>query len=250
MRYLGLFIVAILVASCGGGQAKLSPKPPDHDLWEVLVSRHVSKDGVVDYQGFQADSELLYQYLDTLSAHHPDPAKWTKEEQLAYWINAYNAFTIRLILEHYPLKSIRDITLIDIPHVSSPWDIKFFKIGGKEYDLNMIEHDILRKQFNEPRIHFAIVCASKSCPALRNQAYHPLLLEDQLSDQASRFINNPAKNIIEPHKLQLSQIFNWFQDDFTKQTTLIQFLNRYSTEHINADAKIEYLPYDWSLNGK
>jgi len=171
---------------------------------------------------------------------------WTEEEQLAYWINVYNAFTVKLILNHYPLNSIKDIS-DGLPMINSPWDIKFFKIGTLPMDLNTVEHQILRKQFEEPRIHFAINCASISCPRLREEAFVAEQLELQLEDQTQDFIHDISKNIINESTTELSSIFNWFQGDFTKEGTLLEFIGRYNPE-LKQTNDIQYLEYDWGLN--
>ncbi len=215
-----------------------------HEKFDKLLKKYVSETGFVDYKGFKNDP-LFKEYLNELSNHPPQP-NWTKNEKLAYWINAYNAFTIQLIIDNYPVKSIKEIG----GTFGSPWDIEFIQIGGRTYNLNQIEHEILRKQFNEPRIHFAIVCASVSCPKLRNEAYVPEKLNDQLNDQVKEFINDSSKNIISENSVKLSQIFNWFKSDFTKKGSLIDFLNRYSKVKISPKAKISYLKYNWNLNGK
>ncbi|MDF1695114.1 MAG: DUF547 domain-containing protein [Saprospiraceae bacterium] len=247
---LGLEILS-KVKSAKGDKVNLeaiipSPlKTIDHSDWAYLMQKHVKSDGKVDYRGITKNKSYLTSYLQMIS-QNPPAQNWSKEESLAYWINAYNAFTIRLILDHYPVKSIKDIA-DGLPMINSPWDIKFFTIGGVPFDLNTIEHEILRKQFDEPRIHFAINCASTSCPVLRNEAYLPKYLEFQLEDQANVFINDPNKNVITDTSIQLSKIFNWFAGDFTKKESLHSFLSAYHS-NINADAKISYLPYDWSLN--
>jgi len=224
-------------------------RPISHAAWDSLLRKYVSDDGTVNYRGFLRKKNRLNAYLDTLSHHPPNETHWTKEERLAYWINAYNAFTVELILTHYPLKSIKEIGG-NIPMINSPWDLKFFNIGGMDVDLNTIEHDILRKKFREPRIHFAINCASKSCPKLLNEAFSPEKIEQQLQAQAVYFVNNPEKNRIRPNEIAVSQIFDWFQTDFTKDGSLIDFLNRFSRANIAADAAIRYLDYDWRLNEK
>ena len=122
MRYFLLLGFILVLFSCNNETITYADKAPDHDLWDVLLQRHVSDEGAVNYEGFITDSVLLNQYLDILSAHHPNPDKWTDEEQLAYWINAYNAFTIKLIIDNYPLASIKDITVVNIPLLNSPWD--------------------------------------------------------------------------------------------------------------------------------
>ena len=157
-----------------------------HENWTKLVEQHVTLSGKVNYKGFIKDKIALDDYLDTLS-NHPPGKNWNEAEQLSYWINAYNAFTVKLIIDHYPLKSIKDIAG-NLPMINSPWDMKFFKIGGVDFDLNTIEHEILRKKFEEPRIHFAINCASFSCPKLRNEAFEANKLEEQLEDQTNYFM--------------------------------------------------------------
>lgn len=221
----------------------------NHQQWDALLRKNVDADGNVDYRGFAKDSLQLKAYLDTLASHPPDAEIWSTHEQLAYWINAYNAFTVQLILKHYPLKSIKDIgSAIQVPFVNSPWDIKFIEIGGKKLDLNRIEHAILRKDFNEPRIHFAINCASVSCPKLRAEAYTADDLEWQLQEQAEAFINDPNRNKVGKDQVEISKIFSWFKSDFTKNGSLIDFLNRYSKVKIDENAEIDYLDYNWSLN--
>jgi hypothetical protein len=211
--------------------------------------KYVDHDGNVNYAGFQKDSVELNKYLDILAHHAPDKEKWSRENQLAYWINVYNAFTIKLILDHYPVKSIKDIgSLIQIPFINSPWDIKLIEIAGEKYDLNNVEHSILRKEFDEPRIHFAIVCASFSCPKLRMEAYTAEKLETQLQEQAISFINDPIRNKISKKEAELSKIFSWFKSDFTKNGSLEEFINQYSNTTLDKHSKISFMDYNWALN--
>jgi len=221
----------------------------DHDQWDEILNRFIDENGHVDYNGLLSERNKLTSYLQLLSENPPDPFSWTINERIAYWINAYNAFTLDLILEHYPIERIKDIgSSIQIPFINSPWDIKFIRIGNRELDLNNIEHGILRKEFDEPRIHFAIVCASMSCPGLRREAYTSSKLDSQLNQQAEIFINDLFKNEIEPEKLKISKIFKWFNGDFTQEGTLIEYLNKFSNVQIQGNAKIEFKPYDWNLN--
>ncbi len=221
-------------------------KSLDHSEWSAILDKFVSSDGKVDYRGMRKKARNFNQYLDYISLN-PPASNWNENEKLCYWINAYNAFTVKLILDHYPLKSIKDIS-DGPPMVDSPWDLKFFKIGGVDFDLNTIEHEILRKEFNEPRIHFAINCASYSCPKLRDEAYLPKYLEAQLEDQARYFINNNNKNQISKEEMKLSSIFNWFNGDFTKEGSLHAFLKKYNQE-VTDGSKVSYLEYNWELNG-
>lgn len=210
----------------------------NHTVFNELLQKHVSDQGKVNYSGFRRDITILRDYISSLGANTPKDS-WTKEDKLAYWINAYNALTIDLILRNPSIKSIKEI--------GDPWDQKLWKLGNKYYDLNEIEHNILRKM-NEPRIHFAIVCASVSCPKLQNWAYSSLGLDDQLTNAAKDFLNDPTKNLISRNKIKLSKIFKWFAKDFKQDGSLIDFLNKYSDIEISQNASIGYKDYDWNLN--
>lgn len=242
-----IFIVITFLGCFGFNPVNSNSRPIKHELWNDLVTKYVDDKGWVNYQGFIKDSLLLNKYLQIVKSNHPNQKNWSNHEQLAYWINAYNAFTIQLIIRNYPVKSIKDIAG-SIPFINSPWDLKFIKIEGETYDLNNIEHNIIRKQFDEPRIHFALVCAAKSCPSLLNEAYTAQRLNEQLSTQAKKFIQHTEKNIITQHEVKLSRIFSWYKGDFTHQTSLIGFLNLYAEIKINPEAKITYLDYNWQLN--
>jgi hypothetical protein len=244
-----LVFVAISVTSCAQKSVPVSDcEPPSHQVWTELLQTHVDSNGWVSYEGFVADSVRLNKYLSAISDCYPNP-DWSKEQKLTYWINAYNAFTVKLIVNHYPVASIKDIKK-GIPFINSVWDINFFKIGGEKMDLNEIEHSILRKNFEEPRIHFAIVCASESCPRLLNEAYEAETLEEQLSLQAKSFVNDNSKNEIESEEIRISSIFKWFSGDFTKKGTIQEFIGPYSDNDFNSSAKVKYLDYDWRLNGE
>lgn len=251
MKLLLLAFFSLLLYSCPGASTlgAAGTSPPSHQPWNELLQQHVHANGNVDYKGFIKDKAKLQRYLNLLSNNPPDKKTWSEAEQLAYWINAYNAFTVKLIIDNYPVKSITDLhPRLYVPGMNTVWHKKFFKIGSKEASLDEIEHQILRKQFNEPRIHFAINCASVSCPPLRNEAYTAAKLDKQLDEQARQYINNPAHNKITPNKIVVSQIFNWFKEDFTKKGSLIDYLNKYSKTRINPGAEIDHMKYDWSLN--
>ncbi|WP_396603057.1 DUF547 domain-containing protein [Algibacter sp. R77976] len=210
----------------------------NHNAWTALLKRHVSNQGNVNYKGFKTDRKALLSYISSLSDNMPNDA-WVKEEKLAYWINAYNAMTIDLILRHYPLKSIKDI--------KDPWDQRFWKLGEKWYNLNEIEHDILRKM-DEPRIHFGIVCASFSCPKLLNEAFTAKDLDQQLTGATTGFLNDSKRNEISENSVNLSKIFQWFSKDFKQNGSLIEFINTYSSVDISAKAKKTFKDYNWALN--
>jgi hypothetical protein len=253
--YFSLLIIAVTnITSCSFSKKSfqiLGEMAPSHAIWDELVKKHVRESGEVDYPGFIADSLRLNEYLQFLSDSAPHPNKWTEAERLAYWINAYNAFTIQIVIRHYPVNGIKEIaTGLNIPFVSTTWDINFIQIGGEKINLNRIEHGIIRKEFNEPRIHFAVNCASVSCPKLRNEAYTADRLEMQLEDQTRTFINNQEKNIIiSPDQAEVSKLFSWFSGDFKKKVpSVIDFINQYSQIKLHKNAKLNYLEYNWALN--
>ncbi|WP_223032778.1 DUF547 domain-containing protein [Hanstruepera marina] len=212
-----------------------------HNLWDELLQEHVSHDGKVNYSSFKNDREAILNYINvlTLLSSKDEFKALSKNDKLAYWINAYNALTVDLIIRNYPVKSIKDI--------KDPWNQKFYTFNGEQLSLNQIEHDILRKM-DEPRIHFAIVCASQSCPKLSNEAYIADKLEQQLTDATKDFLNDKAKNKITNNDLELSKIFKWFAKDFKQNGSLIDFLNQYAEVNISEDAKIKYRDYNWDLN--
>lgn len=220
----------------------------DHAQWDALVKKHVTADGWVSYAGFRKDSVKLNAYLKQLS-DNPPAANAPRNEAMAYWINAYNAFTVKLILTKYPVKSIKDLNpAIAVYKVNTVWQWKFFSIGGQPMNLDQIEHEILRKKYPDGRIHFALNCASVSCPVLRAEAYTAANLEKQLDDQARRFLKDPLRNKITADKAQLSLIFSWFKGDFEKNGTRRDFLNKYSAVPLPPEAEWKYLEYDWNLN--
>jgi len=216
----------------------IEEKTFNHDKFNALLKENVTSTGNVNYQGFK-NSPSFQEYLDELSANEPD-TDWTTAKKLAYWINVYNAFTIKLICDNYPVNSITDISN------GKPWDKKFINIGDKTYTLNEVEHTIIRGRFNEPRIHFACVCAAKSCPRLLNEAYTEDKIWGQLTRQAKYFINKSGKNSVEPGELKLSQLFSWYADDFGDVNEYIK--KYYSEDDFEADEEIEFLEYNWTLN--
>ena len=191
---------------------------------------------MVDYAGLKADRQQLDAYLDLLGSQ-TNVSSWSRNEQLAYWINAYNAATLQLIVNNYPLSSIQKLD------GGKPWDVKRIKLGGKTYSLNQIENDIIRPQFKEPRIHFAVNCAAKGCPPLRNEAYTSDKLDRQLEEQTKKFINNNTFNSVSGSTLKLSPIFDWYGKDFGD---VKKYIGKY--RDVPAGATITFGDYDWSLN--
>jgi hypothetical protein len=248
-----LSVILVTINSCFAVNAPTSNTDPiSHEIWNGLLKKYVDTKGFVDYAGFKKDQAELRKYL-TLVENNAPGNKWSKEEKLAYWINVYNAFTVQLILDNiqFKIKSIKDIgDKIKIPFVNTPWDVKFINIGGKKMDLNNIEHGIIRKDFDEPRIHFALVCAAKSCPPLRNEAFVAAKLNQQLDDQGVDFLNDSYKNQVSVKEAKLSNIFNWYGGDFKEKMSIIDWANKYAKVKANKDATISHLDYNWELNGK
>jgi Protein of unknown function, DUF547 len=247
-----VMLITILVAFSACFRVKdfdSTSKPISHGSYDSLLRKHVNTEGGVNYEGFIRDSIAFNAYLNLLSKNHPNAKNWSINEKKAYWINAYNAFTIKLICDHYPIVSIKDVQR-GIPFVSDTWQIEFIHIEGKTYNLNHIEHGILRPKFSDARIHAAINCASRSCPPLLNEAFVSEKLDSQLDTVMHRFINNKVRNkIISKEKAELSKIFTWFSTDFKKDThTVINFINKFSTIKLDEKAEITYLDYDWQLN--
>ncbi|PQJ77319.1 DUF547 domain-containing protein [Polaribacter glomeratus] len=214
-------------------------------IFNDLLQKHVSKNGIVDYKSFKKDENKLDTFLFYLEKTSLEK-NWSTNKQKAFWINAYNAYTIKIILENYPLKSIMDIK----QNGNSAWKIPFAKVGGKTYTLDYIEHEILRKTLFDPRIHVGVNCASGSCPKLSNTAFTEKNIESELSRLMKDFINDASRNKISKDKIEISSLFDWFKDDFTKNGSIIDYINSYTKIQISSDAKISYLIYNWTLNSK
>ncbi len=212
----------------------------DHSAWDKLLKKYVSEEGFVDYKGFQKSRSELDDYLSYLGDNEPASAD-SRYEQLAFYINLYNAATVQLILDKYPLKSIKDI--------KNPWGRKRIRLGTDSISLNKIEHSILRNM-NEPRIHFAINCASISCPKLLNRAFTAAGMELDLQLVTMDFVNDESRNRLTPEEVYLSAIFKWYRGDFMQKRSLISFLQPYTEVRLRETTGISYLPYDWSLNEK
>jgi hypothetical protein len=210
-------------------------------VWDQLLKKYVGTNGMVDYAAWKKDPQMQ-RAIKLFSSQHPNET-WSKSEIMAYWINVYNAYTVKLILDNFPLRSITDL--------DKPWDTKFIQIQGKSYSLNQIEHEILRKKYKDPRIHFAVNCASFSCPKLLNTAYRAEKLNAQLEQQAKEFINDKSRNRISPKQIEISKLFDWYKEDFTSGgKSVIDYLNKYAAVSISSTAELSYLDYDWSLNNK
>ncbi len=213
---------------------------PNHDDWDALLNTYVSAEGSVNYQGLKKEEGKLDTYLGQISDQSVSD-DWSRGEKMAYWINAYNAYTVKLILDNYPLGSITDLDN------GKPWDRKWIMLDGKTLSLNDIEHTILRPQFKDPRIHFAVNCAAQSCPPIPNKAFTAANLDKLLEERTRAFINDPQYNTIGASKAEVSQIFDWYGEDFGD---LKAYLNKYAKEKIESSTEVAFRAYDWNLNGK
>lgn len=242
------FLMVMVTGFWVAGAAALAG-PVDHDLYATLLSRHV-KDGLVDYRGLQDDEAILDQYLDVLAA--VDPESLSADHQFAFYANAYNAWTIKLILSRYPhVRSIKELGTL----FKSPWKKKIARIDGGLLTLDQIEHDILRKRFKEPRVHFAVNCASTSCPPLQGEPFTGDRLDEQLNRAARAFVNDSRFNRLAGDILWASKIFDWFAQDFNDD--VIGFFIQFADPPLGvllvknrARIRVRYLDYDWTLNGK
>ena len=221
----------------------------DNALYAELLSKYV-RNGVVDYRGLKNEEDKLDRYL--LVLEKTDSKSLPRNERFAFYINAYNAWTLKLILTGYPgVKSIKDFGTI----FRSPWKKRIVRIDAAVFSLDHIEHSILRPQMKDPRIHVVVNCASKSCPPLLAVPYSGKSLERQLEEQFSAFINDPHRNRLEGSTLYVSKIFDWYAEDFGGD--VLGFFLKYAKgdlkkrlETNRANISIKYLKYDWSLNGK
>ena len=279
-RYLllgAIFALGLTIASCREGRSiqaeqnikvenqsieLKSDRPFSYEDYATVLKTYVNDNGLVDYVGLQANRQLLDRFNQSLAAVTPDTyASWSEPEQIAFWMNAYNSLTLQSIIDTEPIvKSIRKI-----PGV---WNKRKFAIAGDTKTLDNIEHDTLRKDFNEPRLHFALVCAAISCPPLLDEPYLAETLDEQLDERVNKFINSSHGFKIDrqKNKVHLSSIFKWYGQDWQpaydvedkfagndKQKAVLNFLS----EYLNADDlqylelgdyKVSHLDYDWSLN--
>lgn len=218
----------------------LFAQEPNHENWSALLKKHVSSSGKVSYKGFKGDLAKLDAYIEDLKDHSPK-SSWKSNEKKAYWINAYNAFTVKLILDNYPTKSIKSLKF----NGKSAWDHKWIEIGGATLSLNDIENSKLRSGFNDPRVHFLINCASYSCPILLNKAVTGNNVDYLLTQQTKKFLADKTRNKISADKVEISELFNWYSSDFGN---IIEFINKYSDTKVKSDATVKYLTYNWNIN--
>lgn len=208
-----------------------------HAIWDKLLQQNVDFDGMVNYKGFIRDSLLLNEYLKTLSELQVESLN--RNDKIAFWINAYNAFTVKLIIQNYPLKRIMDLENGKI------WDKKWIDLNQKTLSLNDIEHNILFKQYSDAKYHFALVCAAKSCPPLLNKAWVGHTLERDLQKRTQLFVQDTNFNQISENKISISKIFEWYSADFGD---IIAYINKFQMTPVSDGASITFKEYDWDLN--
>lgn len=223
-----------------------------HAALDGVLRKHVNGSGV-DYAGLKKDPKPLDGYLDSVAAVSEASFKeWSKEQQMAMLINLYNAATLKLVVDHYPEKSIKKIGSWS----GGPWKQRVVRLFGEKRSLDYIEHDLLRPNYHDPRIHFAVNCASIGCPPLRSEAFTAAKLGKQMDEQARIFLGDGRNNRIDAKAriLYLSSIFDWFKDDFVKKSGSVEkFIAPYFNEADRkliqgGELKIRYSDYDWNLN--
>jgi len=244
--YIYMFPVILLVIFAITNKGYTETNQSDQLYGKVL--RTYVKDGLVDYLGLKNNPENLKQFLNQSSSINEETFnKWNKDQQLAFLINLYNAQTLALVTENYPVKSFKDIA----SDSGGPWKQPIVNLFGEKITLNTLENEVIRPKYHDPRIHFALVCAALGCPVLINTPYDPMKLDNQLDQQTKVFITDQNKNSIDKNQnvLMLSPIFDWFKEDFiAKSGSVIEFVNPYFGNQVNNEFKIEYTNYDWSLN--
>ena len=249
-RYLFVLVLALLtfhISIDTSADAPSSPFDQTHSLYGTVLSEYV-KDGSVNYAAIKSNPDKLKNYLNQTSAITKEEFNtWSQKQQLAFLINVYNAETLDLIQENYPVSSIKDIA----KDSDGPWEQPIAELFGEKLTLNYIEHGIIRKNYPEPRIHFALVCAAKGCPVLINKPYLGKALDSQLEAQTRAFLSDTQKNSIDTDTktLRLSSLFDWFSEDFVKESgSVTDFVNPYMGGQAAPDFNIVYTDYDWTLN--
>jgi hypothetical protein len=249
----GVLLITLLTTASAGAFE------PAYASWDQFLKKYV-KAGSVNYRGLKksaADFDAVVQELEGVSLKAY--AAWTAPQKMAFWINAYNVGAVKLILDNYPLKKSFGLSAFRYPadsiqQIPDVWNRPVLNLLGRKVSLNHIENARLRREFEDPRVHFAIVCASVGCPVLREDAYRPEHLDAQLNDQIFRFVQAPDKFRYDAahDTLFLSPIFKWFGEDFEKTGGIIPFVKSYASKEIGSqlspDTRIEWQDYDWGLN--
>jgi hypothetical protein len=240
MKYFLISLTLTCFTATAGAQPGAQPFKPDYLLYGEVLRRHVNDRGRVNYAALKADKDFPV-VLKSMSLMHPN-ARWSREEQMSFWINTYNMFVLKLICDHYPIGSVQDIP--------DAFTREFVKIGVHNYSLDYIEKEMLMKKFKLPEIHFAINCGAVSCPPLQNTPIRPEGIEQQLKKLGRTFINDTRFNTLTEKKVEVSLIFEWYAADFASYGTIADYLRSQTTVQWPERVKIVYKPYDWSLNAQ
>jgi hypothetical protein len=245
--YIYIFSAILFIISAITNQGYAEIESPSDQLYGKVLDNYV-QEGLVDYSGLKSNPKDLKQFLNQSAAISKETfSEWSKDQQLGFLINLYNAQTLDLIVANYPIKSIKDIA----SDSGGPWELPIVNLFGEQITLDALENEVIRKNYTDPRVHFALVCAALGCPALINTPYEAAELEKQLDQQTKAFLMDSDKNSIDTEQeiLRLSPIFDWFKEDFSaKSGSVLEFVNPYFGNQASKEFKIEYTNYDWSLN--
>lgn len=259
LKRLLALIVAFLFALLPMNSGAEAASDFSDEAWRQVLDEDTAR-AKVDYAAIKKSPARLNQFLEEVQAvSRKDYELWNRDQKIAFWVNTYNAAAVKVVIDHYPLKKRLGWKALAYPaesiqQIPDVWDRKVVKVLGRRLGLNEIENEILRKEFSEPRIHFALVCASLGCPILRGEPYEARQLDSQLEDQVRQFLSDPNKFRYEQKsdKIYLSPIFKWFKQDFKPRGGVKAFLKNYLSEEmagaLSPRTKIEWLNYDWSLN--
>jgi Protein of unknown function, DUF547 len=246
MRYVLLLLLALMIS------ASVSAAEPDYRLWQELLSKHYDPAKGMNYKGLKADKAALDRLRQQMAA--VDAASLSRPEQLAYWINLYNVNVVGVVVDNYPVESIRDVSTDPIVRLNV-FKKPYVRIKGGTLSLDDVEHKKIREPFKDPRIHFAINCAAESCPPIRSEPFVGARIGPQLDDQTRKFLNGPMGARLEQDALHVTKIMDWFKDDFEQWGGgTIPFLKKHlspdKVKRIGAAKKIEieYDDYSWKLN--
>ncbi|RTQ45237.1 DUF547 domain-containing protein [Hymenobacter gummosus] len=247
-RWLRLVLLLLPLLTAIRAQADNNTLELLHRPWNELLKRYVQPDGRLPYADLAEHDEQLRGYLQALRHVTPE-ASWTRQDQAAFWLNVYNAYTLNLAVEYYPVQRLGDIKIKTVGGYKPAWEAPEVNVGGKLYSLNQIEREILPRLLpQDARRFLALHCAAASSPALLPEAYDGARLDQQLDAQARRFVNDATRNQLSAAAVQVSSVFDWHAAEFGEKAQLIAFLNRYATTRIEPAATVQYLPYDWTLN--
>jgi hypothetical protein len=249
MRLTSIAAMVLIAAVLLAEAPRTAKAAVDHSLFAGLLAKYV-ENGVVDYAGFQKEEAVLDRYLKVIEMTDLD--RLSADEMFAFYVNAYNAWTIKLILSRYPeIESIRELGFFN----TGPWKKDVVRVKDKVLSLDEVEHEILRPTYRDPRIHFVVNCASISCPPLLAEPLTASRLQEQLDTATRRFVNNPDENYLKGDELHVSRIFKWYSEDFDND--IAGYILKWAEGDLKRELEarrgaidVVYRDYDWSLNGR